>query len=91
MSSEKNQLRPSLEAEHTPEAIRQRLRGPMKHSYLRDFIYGAIDGTVTTFAVVCGVQGAGLSARVVVILGFANPVRTALQTKTVSWLAGARK
>ena len=72
MSSEKDQIRPSLEAEHTPEAIRQRLQGPMKHSYLRDFIYGAIDGTVTTFAVVCGVQGAELSGRVVVILGLAN-------------------
>jgi hypothetical protein len=35
-------------------------------------IYGAIDGTVTTFAVVAGVAGAGLSAGVVIILGLAN-------------------
>lgn len=40
--------------------------------YLRDFIYGAVDGAVTTFAVVSGVEGAGLSSRIVIILGLAN-------------------
>ena len=45
-----------LAADHTPDAIRQRLNAPTKHSYLRDFIYGAIDGAVTTFAVVCGAR-----------------------------------
>ncbi len=61
-----------LKAEHTPDAIAQRLDAPTKHSYLGDFIYGAIDGTVTTFAVVAGVEGASLAAGVVVILGLAN-------------------
>ncbi len=37
-----------------------------------DFIYGAIDGAVTTFAIVAGVIGAGLSPGIVLILGFAN-------------------
>lgn len=37
-----------------------------------DFIYGAIDGAVTTFAVVAGVAGASLSIHVILILGFAN-------------------
>jgi len=61
-----------LHAQHTPEAIRLRLaRGP-KSSYLRDFVYGAIDGAVTTFAVVAGVQGAGLDPSIVLILGVAN-------------------
>ena len=63
---------PELAADHTPDAIRERLNAPAKHSYLRDFIYGAIDGSVTTFAVVCAVEGAGLSAKIVVILGIAN-------------------
>ncbi|MDZ4229821.1 MAG: VIT1/CCC1 transporter family protein, partial [Candidatus Veblenbacteria bacterium] len=40
--------------------------------YLRDFVYGANDGIITTFAVVAGVAGADLSATVVIILGFAN-------------------
>ncbi|WP_442485242.1 VIT1/CCC1 transporter family protein [Aeoliella sp. SH292] len=63
-----------LKAAHTPERIRLRLEAPMAHSYLRDFVYGAIDGTVTTFAVVSGVAGAGLSVGVIIILGFANLV-----------------
>ncbi|MEM8834360.1 MAG: VIT1/CCC1 transporter family protein [Planctomycetota bacterium] len=40
--------------------------------WIREFVYGAIDGTVTTFAVVAGSAGADLSARVVLILGVAN-------------------
>lgn len=63
-----------LESEHTPDAVRRRLAEPDGGSYLRDFVYGAIDGTVTTFAVVSGVAGARLSATVVVILGVANLV-----------------
>lgn len=39
---------------------------------LGEFVYGAIDGTVTTFAVVAGAAGAGLSSTVIVVLGFAN-------------------
>ena len=61
-----------LEAEHTPQAIEQRLADGPAHSYLRDWVYGAIDGTVTTFAVVAGVMGAELSAGVILILGVAN-------------------
>ena len=63
-----------LAADHTPEQIRQRLAAQTSHSYLRDFVYGAIDGTVTTFAVVSGVAGAGLSTGVIIILGMANLV-----------------
>jgi len=39
---------------------------------LEDFVYGATDGAVTTFAVVSGAIGAALSPAIVVILGFAN-------------------
>lgn len=42
------------------------------HNYLRDFVYGGIDGAVTTFAVVAGTTGASLPTRVVLILGAAN-------------------
>ena len=57
---------------HSPAAIRSRLSQLPKRSHLRDFIYGGIDGAVTTFAVVAGVAGAGLSSTVVIILGVAN-------------------
>ena len=62
---------PTLEHEHTVEAIRRRIL-EARHSYVRDWIYGGIDGAVTTFAIVSGVAGAGLSPIVVLILGFAN-------------------
>lgn len=62
----------SMEHEHTPEAIRARLEAGPRLSYLRDWIYGGIDGSVTTFAVVTGVAGASLSPAIVVILGVAN-------------------
>ncbi len=75
--------------EHTPAAIRSRLaRGPAR-SYLRDFVYGAIDGTVTTFAVVAGVAGAGLDTPVVVILGVANLVADGFSMAISNYL-GAR-
>jgi VIT1/CCC1 family predicted Fe2+/Mn2+ transporter len=62
-----------LEHAHTDEAIQNRL-ATIRHSYIRDWIYGGIDGAVTTFAVVSGVAGAQLSPLVVLILGFANLV-----------------
>ncbi len=40
--------------------------------YLPEFIYGGIDGTVTTFAVVAGSLGASLGTTILLILGFAN-------------------
>lgn len=62
----------SLPEEHTPLAIRKRLRDRPAASYLQDFVYGAVDGTITTFAVVAGVAGASLDEQVVIILGCAN-------------------
>jgi vacuolar iron transporter family protein len=61
-----------MEHEHTPEAIRKRLESGPAVSYLRDWVYGGIDGSVTTFAVVSGVAGASLPSSVIVILGLAN-------------------
>jgi VIT1/CCC1 family predicted Fe2+/Mn2+ transporter len=40
--------------------------------YLRDLVYGANDGIITTFAVVSGVAGASLAPRTILILGIAN-------------------
>jgi VIT1/CCC1 family predicted Fe2+/Mn2+ transporter len=63
-----------LAAQHTPEAIRERITGAKSHSYIGDFVFGAVDGCVTTFAVVAGVAGADLpqGVLVVIVLGLAN-------------------
>ena len=61
-----------LEHGHHPGEIARRLEKGPKVSYLRDWVYGGIDGTVTTFAIMAGVVGASLSAGVVIILGIAN-------------------
>jgi len=39
---------------------------------LEDFVYGATDGAVTTFAVMAGLVAASLSPSTVLILGFSN-------------------
>jgi VIT1/CCC1 family predicted Fe2+/Mn2+ transporter len=61
-----------MEHEHTSKAIDERLSAGPRHNYLRDWIYGGIDGSVTTFAVVTGVVGAQLSPSVILVMGFAN-------------------
>lgn len=57
---------------HRPAAIRRRLRARPGHSYLADAVLGGVDGCVTTFAVVAGAAGGGLTHRTIVVLGFAN-------------------
>ena len=61
-----------LKKTHTPAAIKKRLESGPENSYLKDFIYGSIDGIVTTFAIVSGVIGAELSSGIIIILGLAN-------------------
>ncbi len=61
-----------LDHGHEPHEIADRLRSGPSVSYLRDWVYGGIDGAVTTFAVVAGVLGANMSPRVILILGAAN-------------------
>lgn len=59
---------PLLEASVAePSALRRLAR-----RYVRDLVYGANDGLITTFAIVAGVVGASLPTRVVIILGIAN-------------------
>jgi VIT1/CCC1 family predicted Fe2+/Mn2+ transporter len=62
----------TLEHDHSRAAIEARLGERIRPNYLRDFVYGGIDGAVTTFAIVAGAAGADLSARVVIILGIVN-------------------
>ena len=63
---------PPLEHSHQGAAIRARLAERARPGYLRDWIYGGIDGAITTFAIVAGAVGGGLGERVVIILGVAG-------------------
>lgn len=76
-----------LREQHTPSAVHERLQNGVEHSYLRDFVYGAIDGAVTTFAVVAGVAGAGLRTGIVLILGVANLVADGFSMAVSNFLA----
>ncbi len=58
--------------DHSPESIHARLSAGPDSFYLKEWVYGGIDGVVTTFAVVAGVVGAGLSPSIVIIMGLAN-------------------
>jgi VIT1/CCC1 family predicted Fe2+/Mn2+ transporter len=58
--------------EHHPDAIRLRLAKAAKSQNISAAVLGAIDGCVTTFAVVSAAVGAGLSASIALVLGFAN-------------------
>jgi len=55
--------------------------------YIKSVVYGGLDGIVTTFAVVAGVNGASLSAGVVLILGFANLVADGLSMAIGDYLS----
>jgi VIT1/CCC1 family predicted Fe2+/Mn2+ transporter len=61
-----------LEHSHDPKQIAERLKRGPSVSYLRDWVYGGIDGAITNFAIVAGAVGADLSTRVVLILGIVN-------------------
>jgi VIT1/CCC1 family predicted Fe2+/Mn2+ transporter len=54
---------------------------------LGDFVYGATDGAVTTFAIVAGVVGASLSPSIVLILGFANLLADGFSMAVGNYLA----
>lgn len=57
---------------HSKQEISDRIDMPPGRGVLRDIVYGGIDGSVTTLAIVAGVAGAGLSPFVIVALGLAN-------------------
>jgi len=47
-------------------------------NFLKSFVYGGLDGVVTTFSIVSGAVGSNLGAGVVVILGLSNVISDAL-------------
>ena len=63
-----------MEHGHSHAEIAARLAPRKQKRYLKDIVYGGIDGAVTTFAIVAGVEGAGFSPNIFVALGLANIV-----------------
>jgi vacuolar iron transporter family protein len=55
--------------------------------YIRDVIYGANDGIITTFAVVAGVTGGALSPKAVLIVGTANLLADGLSMGVGNYLS----
>jgi VIT1/CCC1 family predicted Fe2+/Mn2+ transporter len=75
-----------LNSDHTPEAIAQRIAAATQHSYVGDFVLGAVDGAITTFAIVAGAAGAGLNNGVVFVLGMANVLADGLSMAAGNFL-----
>ncbi len=55
--------------------------------YLPEFVYGGIDGIITTFAVVAGAIGASLSSVIIITLGFANIFADGFSMAVASYLS----
>jgi vacuolar iron transporter family protein len=55
--------------------------------YLSEFVYGGIDGAVTTFAVVAGATGARFDLKIIVVLGFANLIADGFSMGVGSYLS----
>lgn len=55
--------------------------------YLGEFVYGGIDGIVTTFAVVAASAAAGLDTGVILVLGFANLIADGISMGVSAYLA----
>lgn len=59
----------------------------VEEKYLAEFVYGATDGAITTFAVVAGALGASLGSAIVLILGFANLIADGFSMATSDYLS----
>jgi len=70
------------------DSLHQRTSGLGKlQEYLGEFVYGGMDGSITTFAVVAGAEGANLSSSVVIIMGFANLLADGFAMSVGSYLS----
>ncbi|MCC7416779.1 MAG: VIT1/CCC1 transporter family protein [Acidobacteria bacterium] len=59
----------------------------MARHYVRELVYGANDGIITTFAVVAGVAGGSLPLHVVLIIGAANLFADGMSMAAGNYLA----
>lgn len=75
-----------MSTSHKP-SIKKRLKRNGNHTYLSDMIYGGIDGSISTLAIVAGVAGAGLSIRINIILGIASLIADAFSMATSNYVS----
>ena len=55
-------------------------------NYIKDVVFSANDGLITTFAVAAGAAGAGMTSSVVIVLGLANMLADGLAMALGSYL-----
>ena len=55
--------------------------------YYSEFVYGGVDGLITTFAIIAGSLGGNLSTKIVVILGLASILADGFSMGVSSYLA----
>ena len=77
---------------HDPARVAESIRrestgGAWFGTYIGSMVYGGLDGIVTTFAVVSGVAGADLGARVILILGIGNLLADGFSMGTGDYLS----
>ncbi len=84
--TKKQKMIMEVKAAHRDGAAMEQYHHAGRGSYLRNMVYGANDGIVTTFAVVAGVAGASLEPKIVLILGFANLLADGVAMATGNFL-----
>ena len=79
----------SMNTEFRPPSLHRDPRTAVEvaQHYIRDMVYGALDGIVTTFAVVAGVTGGALSLKAVVVVGAANLLADGLSMGVGNYLS----
>jgi hypothetical protein len=80
---------PNCDVSMSRHSLHQDPIGPtaIARHYIRDVVYGANDGLITTFAVVSGVAGGSLSTLAVVVIGAANLVADGISMGVGNFLA----
>ena len=79
----------SMNTEFRPPSLHRNPRTTVEvaQHYIRDMVYGALDGIVTTFAVVAGVVGGALSLKAVLVVGAANLLADGLSMGVGNYLS----
>lgn len=75
-----------LQAGHQVEQIKARVQDTGGESYMGDAVLGAVDGSITTFAVVAGAIGGGFTNAVIIVLGLAKLIADGLSMAVSNYL-----